>query len=801
MEDKKTEKKGFSRLSPLLNLCPAVLVVVLIVTMLPATSPVLGEIPELLAIHADAAHQEGSEKSEKESEPHADGNFEDGVYTGTGAGYGGTITVQVTVENGNIVSVEILSAPGETASFMRRAEGVIDLVIQNQSWEVDVISGATYSSKGILAAIQNALTGEKVETETAPVQETEALVEEVFEEPEGYQDGTYYGSARGFGGTIQVKVVISDGKIADISIVSASGETPSYMSSAKAVVSRILSAQSPNVDTVSGATYSSNGIMNAVKAALRQAAGSNASEDLEDDTELQVSGSNTTNKTKKPVVQTTVVSEDGYVDGVYDGTAEGFGGDITVQVSISNGDIASIEIISAEDETPSYLVEASVMIDRILGAQNLDVDTVSGATYSSVGIINAVADALSKAMPASSEDGSSEEGENTGASNNGNNGNSDTGTASGSTEGNSGTNSGSSTAGNDANNTDNGESNGGQTAAGYKDGVYTGEALCTDDDMFTYTVYANVTVEEGVITDIQIEKINDQSDYPEDNDSYMEYAINGRTRSGVWYEGVVKQIIDNQRTDTVDVVSRATYSSNAIAEAVRNALENAVEVSESPAEDEGQENTENESDTQDSSVGDSKEESTSQDGSAGASKEESSSQGDSSDKSGEEQTSAAYKDGTYTGEALCFEDDWFTYTVLAAITVKDGILTDIQVEKINDQSEVPEDNEPYMEYAINGRTRKNIWYEGVVKQILDSQSTENVDAVSSATYSSNAIVEAVNEALKQAAGEKNVAGTVAETEETVMETSKDESALSVMNTILMAWNNLFDKSTEGSFRG
>lgn len=61
MEDKKPEKKGFSRLSSLLNLCPAVLVVVLIVIMLPATSPVLGEIPELLAIHADAAYQEESE--------------------------------------------------------------------------------------------------------------------------------------------------------------------------------------------------------------------------------------------------------------------------------------------------------------------------------------------------------------------------------------------------------------------------------------------------------------------------------------------------------------------------------------------------------------------------------------------------------------------------------------------------------------------------------------------------------------------------------------------------------------------
>ena len=275
---------------------------------------------------------------------------------------------------------------------------------------------------------------------------------------------------------------------------------------------------------------------------------------------------------------------------------------------------------------------------------------------------------------------------------------------------------------------------------------------------------------------------------------------------------------------------------------MRNALENAVEIPESPAEDEGQDNSGNESSNQDSSAEDSKEESSNQDGSAEDSKEESSkqdgsagdskeessnqdssaedsknedSQDEASDKSDGEQNSAVYKDGTYIGEALCFEDDGFTYTVLAAITVKDGILTDIQVEKINVQSEVPEDNEPYMEYAINGRTRKNIWYEGVVKQILDSQSTENVDAVSSATYSSNAIVEAVSKALKQAAGEEivmetvtetegtvteaegtvtEIEETVTETEETVMETSKDESTLSVMNTIFMAWNNLFDKS-------
>lgn len=389
------------------------------------------------------------------------------------------------------------------------------------------------------------------------------------------------------------------------------------MTSAKAVVNRILNAQSPNVDTVSGATYSSNGIINAVKAALRQAGGSKTTEDLKEDTKLPDSAPVPSKPSKKPSVQTGTLpsTKKGYVDGVYEGTAEGFGGDITVQVRISDGKIALIEIVSAEDETPSYFEDAKAVIGRIVKAQNLEVDIVSGATYSSVGIINAVADALKQAVP--KEDDSNTPGnsgleekpgdsESNGDSNNkpggdqsGNDGNQD-GQPGGDAE--------------DGEGSDDGSE---QPAATYQDGIYHAQAICSDDDMFTYTVEVAVSVEAGMIQNIQVEKINDQSDDPESNDSYMEYAINGRTRKGVWYEGVVKQILDRQNAEQVDVVSRATYSSNAIAEAVRTALKEAVKLPETPAEDEGQENPDVEQTTEGAESPDVEE------GAAGAAGEES----------------------------------------------------------------------------------------------------------------------------------------------------------------------------------
>lgn len=87
----------------------------------------------------------------------------------------------------------------------------------------------------------------------------------------GYQNGTYTGEGTGFGGTIQTEVLIEDGRIQDIQIVSAEKEDSAYLEMAKDVIQRILDAQNTEVDTVSGATFSSTGIREAVEKALEKA--------------------------------------------------------------------------------------------------------------------------------------------------------------------------------------------------------------------------------------------------------------------------------------------------------------------------------------------------------------------------------------------------------------------------------------------------------------------------------------------------------------------------------------------------
>ena len=84
-------------------------------------------------------------------------------------------------------------------------------------------------------------------------------------------DGIYTAEAMGFEGEITVQVTVAEDKITDITLLSAEDEEE-YLSQAKQVIPAILEGQSPNVDAVSGATYSSSGILNAVKLALAKAA-------------------------------------------------------------------------------------------------------------------------------------------------------------------------------------------------------------------------------------------------------------------------------------------------------------------------------------------------------------------------------------------------------------------------------------------------------------------------------------------------------------------------------------------------
>lgn len=91
-------------------------------------------------------------------------------------------------------------------------------------------------------------------------------------------------------------------------------------------------------------------------------------------------------------------SQGAYKDGTYTGSAEGFGGNVDVKVTIEAGKISSVDITSAEKEDGAYLAMAEDIIPSIVSAQSADVDTVSGATFSSTAIKNATKQALEKAV-------------------------------------------------------------------------------------------------------------------------------------------------------------------------------------------------------------------------------------------------------------------------------------------------------------------------------------------------------------------------------------------------------------------
>ena len=263
-------KKRCNTLLPLVQLLPAVAAAAAVLFALPRTAPVLAAVPERLTAVVEQPVEAASVEAEEEALPKLP--YADGVYVGSSRGYGGAVRVQVTMENGSIAEVEILDASHETKQFLRRAKRLLTTVVDAQSWEVDAVSEATYTSRGILGAVQNALTGEVVNNPLPPQPEPAApLVVEEFTTPSTYLDGIYTAEAIGFEGKITVQITVAEDKITDITVLSAEDEEE-YLSRAKRVIPAILEGQSPNVDAISGATYSSTGILNAVKLALAKAA-------------------------------------------------------------------------------------------------------------------------------------------------------------------------------------------------------------------------------------------------------------------------------------------------------------------------------------------------------------------------------------------------------------------------------------------------------------------------------------------------------------------------------------------------
>ena len=83
--------------------------------------------------------------------------YKDGTYTATAYGYDGDITVSVIIVEDVITAITAQSAEEDPWYFEQAEKPVIEAILAGQATEVDAVSGATYSSKGIMQAVENAL--------------------------------------------------------------------------------------------------------------------------------------------------------------------------------------------------------------------------------------------------------------------------------------------------------------------------------------------------------------------------------------------------------------------------------------------------------------------------------------------------------------------------------------------------------------------------------------------------------------------------------------------------------------------
>ena len=222
-----------------------------------------------LFIEGNLAREKTADSVKKTAGNNAEGNFQNGIYTGTGEGYRGKVTVTVKVADGKITEL-VLDDYADDKSYMERAKNrIFQEMISRQNTDVDTVSGATYSSNGLIEAVNKVLGNEEGEGKKPEQEESED--KQSFIEAGRFQnltDGIYTGSADAFRGDVEVQVTVEKQKVTDISILSYCDTEEYFFRAAPAVIEQMKAEQSLNVDAVSGATYSSNGIIHAVANAL-----------------------------------------------------------------------------------------------------------------------------------------------------------------------------------------------------------------------------------------------------------------------------------------------------------------------------------------------------------------------------------------------------------------------------------------------------------------------------------------------------------------------------------------------------
>ncbi|MDU1253974.1 MAG: FMN-binding protein [Peptostreptococcaceae bacterium] len=519
----------------------------------------------------------GSSSSASSANTSIPSKLKDGVYYGSAKGYGGEIKAKVTVSNGKISDIKIENH-SETPEYYDRCSGIIPNIISSQSTNVDGVSGATFTSNGIKSAVANALKNAGASTgsasgggsgagneqsaekpnQSADKEEIKKLKKQIEELQNSndvsgkLKDGKYEGTGTGFKSTIKVEVEVKGGKIESIKVIE-NGDDHDYFEKAKTLIQSIISKQTTKVDSVSGATFSSNGIKSAVRSALKKAGSASEGDNSEElnkqlskirEENSNLSGLLKSLNNKIEELQNSNDTTGKLKDGKYEGSGVGFKSTIKVEVEIKGGKIESINVIENGDDH-DYFEKAKALIQSIISNQSTKVDSISGATFSSNGIKSAVRAALKKASSTSEGDNSEELNQE----------------LSKMREENKKLNELIRTLNNKIEKIERESQN--TSPKAYKDGNYTGvNTYVLDVDSTERSLSVDVQISDGKIKKISVISIEPIKN---GDASFIDKAK----------EGTIPNIIE-KNTTSVDAVSGATYTSNGIKEAVNDALKKAV---------------------------------------------------------------------------------------------------------------------------------------------------------------------------------------------------------------------------------
>lgn len=288
-------------------------------------------------------------------------SVEDGVYSGSADGYSGPISVEVTVEGGEITDVKVLSHSDSPGISDPAIEEVPAAMVAGNTTEVEVVSGATFTSTGIINAVNIALTGEAGEASEAPVVDEGEEDEDIEASDNVFFDGTYTETVEGHNGPMTVEVVVEGNVITSV-VVLEHEETDGLADPAlEDVPAAIIARNGTDVDVVSSATVTSEAVIKAVEKALGLGAKVRAAT---------------------------------YNDGTYEATVDAAHGPLSVEVTVADGVISDV-VVTEHSETEGLTDPAVTDLPtEIVESNSTDVDVVSGATLTSNAVKSAVDEAL-----------------------------------------------------------------------------------------------------------------------------------------------------------------------------------------------------------------------------------------------------------------------------------------------------------------------------------------------------------------------------------------------------------------------